>query len=162
MYCLPGRNDCKAPGGGGVEGVHGFADQVLTQHRSNRGSAIPSARKGRPAGALELNVKALARRGEVFAQQNRSPVSQHGEVTKLMTGIGLGNRFGPIGYPIAGKEVSLRVRAHVGKVQSHIGGQLDVQDCHFRFGRRHRRKLGIQCLRKVEVGVVKMEAGAGH
>ena len=83
-------------------------------------------------------------------------------MTKLVTGIGLGQRFGSIRQNVAGKEGSLRVRAHAGKVQAHLSGQGKVQDHHFRLGHRRRQEFCVEHLWQVKVGVVEVETGASH
>ena len=42
---------------------------------------------------------------DLFAQQDGPPVAQHGEITELMAGIGLGQRFGPRGDLVAREKV---------------------------------------------------------
>ena len=64
---LAGRGHGEAAGGRDAERVHGLADDVFAQHRPERGAAIAAAGKRRAAGALELDVEALAPRRDLLA-----------------------------------------------------------------------------------------------
>ena len=56
--------------------MHGLADEVLAQHRPERGATIAAAREGRQARALELDVAQDAIASFELAEQDRAPVTQ--------------------------------------------------------------------------------------
>ena len=58
----PGRHHGEGAGRGDAEGVHRLADDVLAQHRADRGQAVAAARERRAPGALEVQVAQRGRR----------------------------------------------------------------------------------------------------
>ena len=64
---LTGRRHGEAAGRRDAERVHGLADDVFAQHRSERGPAIATTGKRRAAGTFELDVEALAPRRDLLA-----------------------------------------------------------------------------------------------
>ncbi len=69
--------------------MHSLADDVLAQHRPDRGTAIAAAREGCKAGALELNVAKHAVAAFDLAKKNGAPVAQsRHESTELVPGVG--------------------------------------------------------------------------
>ena len=83
--------------------MHGFANDVFPQHRTQSRAPISSARKRRSSRSLELNVESSTIRGEVLPEEDRPAVAQHSEVAELVTGISLSNRGRAIGNRISRK-----------------------------------------------------------
>ena len=120
VHRFPGRDDRQAARGGDFEGMHGFADDVFPEHRSEGGPPVSTPRVWGSSRALELQIKALAGWGNVFAQHNGPSVPQHREVSELMTGIGLGQGFGSVGNEVSGKEFGPFFPAHAREVQANF------------------------------------------
>ena len=59
----PGGHDGQRPGRGDAQRVHRLADDVLAQHRPDRGQAVAAARERRASRALEVQVAQRARPG---------------------------------------------------------------------------------------------------
>ena len=57
---LAGGHRHQGAGRRDAEGGHGLADDVLAQHRAERGAAVAAARERRPPGPLEVDVAADA------------------------------------------------------------------------------------------------------
>ncbi|CAB4889968.1 unannotated protein [freshwater metagenome] len=86
-------NHGERAGGGNTEGVHGFADDVLAQHRPERCLAVAAARERRAARPLQVHIAALALRVGQFAQQQRAAIAQTRRVaTELVPCVGLCDR----------------------------------------------------------------------
>lgn len=66
-YGFSGGGDGEAAGGGDVEGVHGFADEIFAKHGAEGCATIAAAGEWGAAGAFELDVEALAEGCDVFA-----------------------------------------------------------------------------------------------
>ena len=97
---------CKRAGRGHPERIHGFADQIFTQDRSQPRAAITAARIGRGPGPFQLDVVTPFIGPVGFAQQHRPPIAQLWCVmTKLMAGIKLGQRHCPIDQLIAAEHL---------------------------------------------------------
>ena len=80
------------PGRRNTQRVHGLADQVFPQHRTQHGAPIAAARIGGAAGPLQLYVAPRARPVPHLADENRPSVAQlRHEVAELMSGIGHGD-----------------------------------------------------------------------
>ncbi len=93
-----------------AEGLHGLAEDILPQDRSEPGPPVAPAREGRAARALELDVEALARRVQDLAEEDRPTVAElRHEVAELVAGIGHGQRVRAVGHPVA-REHSHAVR----------------------------------------------------
>src|SRR4051812_42724132 len=58
---LAGGDDREAARGGDAESGHGLADDVLAEHRPQRGEAVAAAREPRPPRPLQLDVDEPAR-----------------------------------------------------------------------------------------------------
>ncbi len=82
--------------------MHGFGDQVFAKHRGETGATVSAATVGSLTGAFELDVEAFAGRCQVFAEEDGATVAEGCEVSKLVAGVGLGDRFGAFGQPVAG------------------------------------------------------------
>ena len=94
----PGRHDGERAGGGDAEGVHRLADDVLAQHRADRGQAVAAAGERRAPGALEVQVAqpavgvGRARRAAARARRRAAGVP-----AELVPGVGLRDRGGAAG-----------------------------------------------------------------
>jgi len=64
------------PGGRDAERVHRLANQVLAQHRADRGFPVAAARERRAARALEGNVAAPAVSVDHLAQEYRAAIAE--------------------------------------------------------------------------------------
>ena len=78
----------------------------------------------------------------MFPQDNRPSVSQYGEVSELMTGIGLCKRSGSLGNEIPRKKMSTLLLACLGKIQSDLIGQFWIENNDLRLTDRSRLKFG--------------------
>ena len=74
----------------------------------------------------------------MFAENNGPSVPEHGEIPELMTGIGLGKRFGSFGDEVAGKEFGPFFFVHAREVQADLIGEFVVEDHEFRLTDRRR------------------------
>ena len=72
---LAGGDGGEGAGRGHAEGVHGFAEEVLAEDGPEGGSAVAAAREGGGAGALELEVVALAVAGDDLAEEVSAAVA---------------------------------------------------------------------------------------
>ena len=157
---LAGGDRRQGAGGGDAQGRHVFADQVLTQHRSQPGPAVTPAGEGRAAGTLELDVQALAGRVPDLTQENGSPIAQlRHEAPELMAGIGHGQGHRPLRHPVAGENLHGLRRPQGRRVQSQAGGEGFVELDQSWLGHRHRRQAGEEALGQSGVAVVE---GKGH
>ena len=78
---------------------------VFAQHRAEPGAPVAAARERRAAGALELDVAALAVAVDDLAEQERAAVAELGhEVAELVAGVEPGERLGALGHLVAGEE----------------------------------------------------------
>lgn len=72
---FPGGRGGQGPGRRNAQGVHGFAENVLAEHRAERGFAIAAPGERGSAGAFELDVAALSVGIDHFAEQQRAAVA---------------------------------------------------------------------------------------
>ena len=72
---LAGRDHGERARGGDAKCMHGLADEVLAQHRSQGGPAIATAREGGEACALELEVAQNTVASCEFSEQDGAPVT---------------------------------------------------------------------------------------
>ena len=84
-----------------VQSVQGLADDILPKHRPQGRPAVPLPRKRSLAGPFVLDVVALPFRCHLLAQQYCPPIAKHGEISELMPRIGLSERLGALGDPVA-------------------------------------------------------------
>ena len=102
QHPLPRGHRGQGARSGHAERRHGLAHNVLTQHGPECGSAIASARERGPAGALELDVVALAVPSNHFTQQVGAAIAElRHKIAELVSGIGLRERLRPFGYAVA-------------------------------------------------------------
>ena len=103
---LSGRNRGQRPGGGHAQRRHGLADNVFTQHRAERGTAVAIAGVGRPPGTLELDVTPHAVRRDDLAKQDGTTVAEpRHEVAELVAGVGECDRRRTVRNAVAGKDL---------------------------------------------------------
>src|SRR5262249_29154512 len=91
-----GADDAERPRGWDAEGVERLAAQVFADARTQHRAAVAEAGKHRLAGALEVQVPALARRVLHFAEQDRPAVAELGDPrAELMPRVFHRDRFAP-------------------------------------------------------------------
>ena len=92
---LPGGDHRERPGGGNAETVHGLPDDVLAQHRAERGLAVTTTCERRPSRALQMEIPAATLDVDDLAEEQCASVPEpRVEVPELVTGVHLSNRFG--------------------------------------------------------------------
>ena len=140
----PGRDDRQRAGGGNAERKHRLADDVLPQHRTDNGQAVPAAGEGRPSAALQMQIAQVSGRVDEFTEQQRPAVTQPRRVVaELVPGVGLRDRGRITGDGRAEQQVqSVRAAQPVG-VDAEFDGQRLVQ--HQQVRRRGRGGLRRQC-----------------
>ena len=70
--------------------MHGLGDQVLAQHRAERGEAVAAAGEGGRAGTLEMDVAEIAVAVGDLAEEQRAAVAEDGhELPELVARIRL-------------------------------------------------------------------------
>src|SRR6185436_7471374 len=84
-----------------AERVHRLADDVFAQHRPDRGAPVAAGGERRPARSLQLDVDAVAGRGDLLAEEDRAAVAERGEVAELVAGVGLGDGRGALREGVA-------------------------------------------------------------
>ena len=139
---------------GDAERVHRLADDVLAQHRPERGPSVAATRVRGWAGALQLNVEAIAGGGDLFAEQDRPPVSERGEVSELMARVGLRQWLRLVRQRVAGEDCgAMRAVQRVG-VEAQRLGQRPVEHHEPRLAHRRRRHSGVEHRGEPRVGVI--------
>ena len=84
------RHHRQGSGGRDAQRVHRLADDVLAQHRTDRGQAVATSCERRTTRTLEVDVAGVAVAVDPLAEQQRAPVAQtRHEPAELMSGIGL-------------------------------------------------------------------------
>lgn len=146
---------------GDAQAVHSLADDVFPEHGPQCGAPVTAAGERSPARTLELDVEAFALRRDVFAQQNRPAVPEHGEVAELVPGVGLGNGQRAPGGEVAGKHDCARFAVQGVGVQSQPLGQRQVEDGHPRVAHRDRVDAEKQRFWQAGVAVVEVPARVG-
>ncbi len=105
---------------------HEFRDHVFAQHRADGGLAVPATREWGAPRALQLDVEAIAVRGDDLAQEMRPTIAKlRREAAELVAGIGLGDGIGPGGKACAGKPAP---RLILGQFEAERRRQRPVQD----------------------------------
>jgi len=88
---LTGADGGEGSGSGDTEGGHSFAEDVLAEDGAEGGAAVSATGEGGGAGALELDVVALAVARDDFAEEVGAAVAELGnEVAELVAGVGDG------------------------------------------------------------------------
>ena len=130
LHGATGRHDGEAAGGGDAEGVHRLADDVLAQHRADRGEAVAAAGERRTSGALEVQVAQPAGVVDELAEQQGAAVAEpRGVAAELVAGVGLGDRRRALGEAGAGQQPDA-VAAEPVRVEAELGGQRLVEGEH--------------------------------
>ncbi len=92
---LAGGHGSKRAGGRYTQRVHGFAHDILAQHRPEHGAAIAVSRERRAPTALELHVTAYAVIANHLAEQNSPAITQlRRPAAKLKPRVGHSQRLG--------------------------------------------------------------------
>ena len=152
---LAGRDNRERSRGGNAERGHRLADDVLAQHRPERGAAVAAARERRGAGALELDVAAHAVGVDDLAQKNGAPVAElRHEMAELVAGIGHGERFARLGHAVAREDRHAFGRSKLRGIEPEVPGELVVQPDEARRGDGRRRQARKEALRQARVAVV--------
>ena len=134
---LPRGDDGECARGRDPERVHCLADQVLAQHRADRGLAVAAAGERGPARSLEVEVAAGAGVVDDLAEQQRPPVAEARRVAaELVAGIGLGDGGEPSAPRCRPGPRRRRASAALG-VEAELGRQRLVQHEQRWIGDRH-------------------------
>ena len=110
-------HDGEGPGGGDAQRVHCLADDVLTQHRADRGQTVAAPRERRGARTLQVKVT------NVPVQQCASVAQPGDEPAELVSGVRLRHRRGTVGHRDAHQEPQSVRDPQPGRVQTQVGGQ---------------------------------------
>ena len=152
-----GLPDDRAPRGHHGEGtrrrdaerVHRLADDVLAQHRPDRGQTVTAAGERRAPRALEVQVaRAAVGVGELTEQECAAVAETRDVPAELVPGVGLGHRRRTAGDDGSDEEAQSVGAAQHGGIQAELGGQRLVEDEQLRVGSllgrpgdRHLREL---------------------
>ena len=124
----PGRDDGQRAGGRDAEGVHRLADDVLAQHRPDRGQPVAAARERRAARALEVQVaQPPVGVGELAEQQRAAVAEPRDEAAELVPGVGLRDRGGAAGHPAPTSSAEPSRAAQPVRVEAELGGERLVE-----------------------------------
>jgi hypothetical protein len=125
---LAGRDNRKRPRGGDTKCGHRFADDVLPQHRPERGAAVAVAGERRRARAFELDVAAQAIGIDDLAQQNSPPIAElRHESSKLVAGVGQGERLTRVRHTVAGEDGDAFWRGELVGIEPKVPDQRFIQ-----------------------------------
>ena len=144
--------------GGNAERMHGLADEVFAEDGPEGGAAVTAAREGRPAGALELDVAALAVRADHLAEENGAPVPElpH-EAAELVAGVGERDGLRALGRHVAGEECcALRGDERI-CIDAEELGQRTVHLDDLRRAHLRGRDPGEEAVGQASVGVVERD-----
>ena len=147
------------------ERVHRLADQVLAQHRSDRGLAVSAAGEGGPARSFEVDIAATTPCIDDLAEQQRAAIAEARRVaSELVAGVGHRKRRRALGHRIADQHVDAVARGQGLGIEAELGRQRGVQDQDLR-SRDGRGAPGLVETREVAgIAVVEAEerSRAGH
>ena len=141
--------------------MHRLTDQVLAQHRADRGLAVTAARERRATRALQVQVATASVDVEHLTQQERPPVAEAGRIAaELVAGVGLRHRRRSVGRRVADEErhpvgCSQRIGIH-----TQLGRQLLVERQQPGRGRDRRLPRLVQTAQVANEGVVELEQGS--
>ena len=117
-------HDGEGPGGGDAQRVHRLADDVLAQHRPDRGQTVAASRERRGSRTLEVKVTNRPVRAGDLAEQQRASVTQtRDEPAELVSGVGLRNRRGTVRHQGPDQEPQSVGALQPDCVQTQVGGQ---------------------------------------
>ena len=128
QHLLAGRDGGQGPRRRDAGRVHELGDEVLPQDRSHDRAAVTAPGEGSASGPLERDVAAPAVGVDDLPEQVSATVAEHrGEVAELVAGVGLGDRFGPLGDVVA-REDRDPVRGAQGvRVEAELVGEVRVE-----------------------------------
>ncbi len=150
------RGQCA--GGRQPQRVHGFAHQVLAQHRTDRGAPVPASRIGSAARALELDVAPAAGRVQRLAQKNGPAVAElRDELPELMPGVGHRDRLRLRQQPVAREDLGQLGRTRMAGLESEIRRELCVEFDEAWAGNARRIDARVEMRRKAGIS-----AGGKH
>ncbi len=119
LHLTAGRHHRQRAGGGDAQRVHRFADDVLAQHRTDRGEAVAAARERCAPRALQVQVAEASFGVDELTDQQRAAVAQaRNEAAELMAGVGLRDR----GWRRAARRLPTRKRSPSG-LRSHCASR---------------------------------------
>ena len=150
----PGRDDGERAGRGDAERVHRLADDVLAQHRADRGEAVAAARERRPARSPSGAGRAVRPSASMSSPSSSArPSPSRGRVAaELVAGVGLRDRRRAVGHGGADQQAEPSgLRSQSGsRPSSAASGSLSASSS------RVRRLLGLP--RERELGELAGEA----
>jgi len=123
-----GRHDGERARRGDAEGVHGLADDVLAQHRTDSGQAVTAARERRPPRALEVQVPdPPGAVGDLPEQQGAAVTKSRHEATELVTGVRLRDGAGAGSKGVSHEQAQPFGGAQLSRVQAQLPRQRFVE-----------------------------------
>ena len=140
--------------------MHRLADDVFPQHRPERGAPVAPAGEPRLPCPFQLDVDAIAGRRDLLAEQDRAAIAEHGEVAELVTGVRLRDRSAAFGQGIAGEDRGAFRALERVRLEPKHGRQRPVERDEPRLANRSWRRMRVEELRQLRVGV--LEAPACH
>ncbi len=124
----PRRHHGERAGRGDAQGMHRLAEDVLAQHRADRGQAVPAAGERRASRALEVEVAKVAVGIGELPEEQRAPIAEtRDEPAELVSGVGLRHRRGTAGYQTADQQAQAIGAPQPGGVEAELDGQRHVQ-----------------------------------
>ena len=151
---LPCGHCGKGSRGRNTQRCHGLAQDVLTQNRTQRGSAVPTAGERGAARTLELDIVAHTIAPQDLAQQVGAAVAElRDEMPELVPGIGDGQRLGAHGHQVAGQNRHALLACESFRIQPQAAGEFYIQLDQARGRHRCRVYPGIEVLRQPRIRV---------
>ena len=135
-----------------AERVHGLADQVFAQHRTERRASITAARIGGSAGTLQLDVAPHTALILRLAQQNRAAVAElRNELAELVAGIGHGDGLQTLRQNISGIDAGQRLGVEVADVESELSAQRAIEFQQTRLRDRRRPEPRVEAFGQIRI-----------
>jgi hypothetical protein len=145
------------PRGRDAQPVHGFADDILAQHRAYHGLAVSAPGKRGPPGPLEMKVAAAPLYIDHLAEQQRAAVPEAGRVhAELVAGVGLGDRREPL-RGLSDQQSDARGLPQLRRIGAQLDRQLFVEHQQFGVGRRGRHPRHGKARHLAGVGILEPE-----
>ena len=145
------------------ERVHGLTDEVLAQHRSERGQAVAPAGERCRSGAFQVEVTAPALTVDELAEQQRATVAEPWRVAaELMPGVGLGKRCRFLGQSRTDERGDASGAAQLVDVEAQLHSQRLVQHDQARLGDRGGAPRLVQALELGEGRDAAVAAASGR
>ena len=121
-------------GGQDAQRVHGLADHVLAQHRSDRGQIVAAAgEQVRPEPEVDV-AQPPGGVGDLAEQQCAAVAEARDVAAELVARVGLRDRDRAGRHVVADQEAQPVRAAQPGRVQAEVGGERLVEQQQFRFG----------------------------